>query len=202
MEIQKKLNDIFFEKRLSTIKNIKIKNYLFLFFNVKNILIKIFVFLFSILFFSLFFFFLRKHFLENYTIDVIPNTGAAFGILEDNIIASYVLKIIPTLILLFIFIFNNDWYIYVLVFIILINSFLNITDKIIDDYPIGIEVPETPKIPWKDAVVDYIPLFNSTCNIADVFICISVPLLVIGLIYKFYILNKKDKHEKDNSKEA
>lgn len=176
---------IFFEKKLKNLKKDWLRNYFLIFFHYEIIFFKI-ITIFSIsLICGLLFFFLREHFINNWTDNVKANSGVGYGLLKNsNQSIVYLLKIIPVIILFGYFIITNNKFNIVLTFIIGINGLYNIIDKTIVDYFFtSVDVFIPPR--HENCVVDYIPFnaFNFNCNVADIFISIGTIFLIINLIY-------------------
>jgi len=194
------LQKIFFEKKLKNLKKDWLRNYFLIFFRYEIIFFKI-ITIFSIsLICGLLFFFLREHFINNWTDNVEANSGIGYGLLKNsNQSIVYLLKIIPVIILFGYFIITNNKFNIVLTFIIGINGLYNIIDKTIVDY--FVTSSGTYEGTFKNCVVDYIPFnaFNFNCNVADIFITIGTIFLIINLIY---LLGKTMRKKPEDQKET
>ncbi len=188
---------ILFHKKINTIKNKWLKNYLLSFCTIRNITIKILTIFINTLISCLLFFLLREWALNHYDPNIVSfNSGVAFSFASNwKPELVYFIKIFPTIIFFLLFLISNNWYIYIFSYILFLNSLLNIIDKaMIDNYLFNGMIYSRI-----DSVVDYIPFhaFNFVCNIADIFICTNFVFLIIGFVVKI-IKEFKSQKEKEN----
>lgn len=189
------INKVLFSKRLNNINLIFLKNWCLNFFQVKNLLIRIFSFILVLILSNVLFFVLRKNALENFYSQPIFNTGAGFSFGSDWPIWSiyFIKSIFSMLFLVLSFIFNK-WYVYIPFFVISVNSWLNIIDKLVVDDYMGVK--------YYHAVVDYFYWnIGFTNNIADTLIVSFFIVLVLVLIVEtIKTINKKDDKGQNDEK--
>lgn len=141
------------------------------------------------------FFVLRAVSLEEQWAGVHFNTGIAWSWGTDwSQSVVYLIKIIPTIILIVCAFAFNQWYIYVPLFMGGINSLFNIIDKgLVDVY--GNQI-------FYNAVVDNLKWsgLGFTNNFADLFIIFSFIWLLVAIVYEYYVAIKKDREIKDEAK--
>lgn len=178
---------IYFRNFIDKQKNHHVKEWLNNFFNKKNFLIRICLWSFTLIVFSIIFFVLRANALKGWYGEPIFNTGSAFGISSNMPIwVNYFIKIIVSLIFLFLAILFNNFYINTCFWIVFINSMFNVIDKGLVDYYGG--------EPRFNAVVDYFDWKTFKNNIADIFIIAFTIASVAAILIDFllsYLKNKK-----------
>ncbi len=192
------LSNVLFKDVLEKIENDNLRNYFLKFFLYKTILFK-FLALLAISFISfLLFFVLRDWSLTSEINNVVFNKGSGYGMGSTwPQWVVYLIKAIPTLIFFLIFLFLNDWKIFVPSLVISINALCNIIDKAIPDWN------SLENIWVYDAVVDYLhfDVFHFTCNIADILLVTSFVLLALGLIWNFIVIIKKNNDQDKNDEQ-
>lgn len=184
-------NYILFEHSLKLIKHKPLQLYLLEFFLLKKLLIRIAWMIALVALSATVFFVLRAASLEEQWAGVHFNTGIAWSWGNDwDQSVVYLIKIIPTVILLGCSFAFNQWYLYVPLFLGGVNSLYNIIDKsLVDVY--GSQI-------FYDAVVDNLKWsgLGFTNNFADLFIIFSFICLLIAIGYEYYIAIKKDRAAK------
>lgn len=189
------LNKICFNEKIDKIKSEDIKEYLKEFLLVKNILIKISLFVLIGIFVLGLSFILRQIFIDNYPNKIIGNTGISFSFLSNvSTAVVYVVQILPSLFMLIFAIFLNEKYLYIGLLVMFFGGLANIIDRAL---PLDLIVEGGKQFP-SHAVVDYIPWFNTKCNLPDIFITLGVIYTIISLV--FYIINTFKKSKLEDAK--
>ncbi|MGL4950804.1 MAG: RluA family pseudouridine synthase, partial [Mycoplasma sp.] len=195
--IIKNNNKILFGNGILKIKNKVIRNYLTEFLTLKNLIIRTLIYLLIIAVSSILFFILREQSLLNNWDNIILNKGMAWNMGDkwDQWIV-YFMKILPLILMYFISLGFNKKMLYIPFFLISYNSLLNVIDKGMVDYYMGIY--------HHDTVVDYIywPLFNFTNNVADIMIISGFGFVVFAILKEISNIIKEDVENDKFTKEV
>lgn len=193
------LSKICFNSRLQKIKNDDLREYWQSFFLLKNILLKIIILIvigFVILSTS---FGVRQAFINHAPNLIFPNEGISFSFLSNaSPTLVYVIQIIPCFLTFVFFIFINKPSIYIGLLIVFFGGLSNIIDRAL---PLNIIVANGKYFPV-NAVVDYIPWFNTKCNLPDIYITIGTGITLIFLIIYLYKTIKEEKNNKNKTNQS
>lgn len=181
-------NRTLFETQIKKIKWTSLREYCLTFFKIKDLTIRISGYGLITLISALLFFILRANALDDPTASIQFNIGFAWGLggnWDQSLV--YFLKILPTVIFFILSLCLLQWYAYLSVFLIGINSLFNIIDKALVDVYFGTK--------YYDSVVDYFywSAFGFTNNIADIFIILGSGLAIISVLYMVYEEYKNSK---------
>lgn len=192
MKIKDAINSkILFYSKLEKIKNDELREYWKTFFSLKTILLKVIILLIVATIVMSTSFGLRQIFIDYFPNLIFPNEGISFSFLS-NVSSEivYLIQAIPCVLTFIAFIFINKPSIYIGLLIILFGGLSNIIDRSLN---LNIIVAGGKLFP-NNAVVDYIPLFNTKCNLPDVFItCGAVITIIFLLIYLVKVIQEDRK---------
>lgn len=183
------LNKVLFIEKIDNLKSDEAKKYWSNILLVKNILIKFCAFILVGIFVMGWSFIARQIMIDHFPYKIVPNQGVGFSIAANaNTSVVYLIQSIPCIITFLIFFFVTNKWIYIGLFVIFFGGLSNIVDRAL---PLNIYVINNTRFP-PNAVVDYIPWFNTSCNLPDIFITIGAIYTILVLVITIFITWKKE----------
>lgn len=197
------LNKVCWQKQISQLKSEDLKQYFQKLLLVKNLLIKLIAFISIGIIVMGSCFTLRQIFIDNFPEKIHPNPGISFSAMANahpSII--YLIQILPCVMIFLFFFFLNDKATCFCLLVVFFGGVSNVVDRAL---PLDIIVYGGMKFP-AHAVVDYIPLITTTCNLPDIYItagaCFALLFLIIYIkkIFKTENNNKSSQPSHDAEK--